>query len=172
MLLCKNHHLLVSHLGEKRCVFVEAETFQPRRNICSKRKITEREEEGKKRKQEALHSGNISAFARAEGQRGSWRPTFHAAAVLLEGVASGALVFRLLAARRRHAALRRQRRVVRRGKVLPPHCVVGAHPVRTAGLGAGGDGGHGLLEPTGLHLPAQTWHGRDKKRRGQSELLK
>lgn len=36
MLLCKNHHLLVGHLGEKRRVFVEAETFQPRRNIYDK----------------------------------------------------------------------------------------------------------------------------------------
>lgn len=114
--------------------------------------------------QEALHPGSVThAFVPAERQRASRRPTFHAAAVLLEGVASGALVFCLLAARRRHAALRRQRRVIGRGKVLPPHCVVWAHPVRAAGLGAAGDGGHGLLQPTELHLSAQTWHGRDKE---------
>lgn len=36
MLLRESHHLFVSHLGEKRCVFVETEALQPRGNICGK----------------------------------------------------------------------------------------------------------------------------------------
>lgn len=34
MLLRESHHLFVSHLGEKGCVFVETEALQPRGNIC------------------------------------------------------------------------------------------------------------------------------------------
>lgn len=154
MLLRKNHHFLVSHLGEKRCVFVEAETFQPRRNIYNeKKKITEWKGVGA-RGQEALDFGNTKCLWVKEVWR---RPTFHAAAVLLERVASRALVLSLLAARGCNAALRRQRCVIRRGKVLPPHCIVWARPVGAAGLGARGDGGHGLLQPTGLYLSPQTW---------------
>lgn len=36
MLLRESHHLFVSHLGEKRRVFVETEALQPRGNICGK----------------------------------------------------------------------------------------------------------------------------------------
>ena len=36
VVLGENHHLLIVHLGEKRCIFMKAETFQPPRNIYSK----------------------------------------------------------------------------------------------------------------------------------------
>lgn len=85
-----------------------------------------------------------------------WPLTFHATAVLLECVASGALFLRLLAARWRDAALRGKRSVVCGDKVLPASPVVLAAPVRAASLKARGK--CGLFHRTGLHLPTQTWH--------------
>lgn len=68
------------------------------------------------------------------------------------------MFLRLLAARRRDAALGGKRRVIRRGEVLPASPVVLAAPVGAARLKTGGN--CGLFHGAGLHLPAQTCRGR------------
>lgn len=91
---------------------------------------------------------------------GAPSPTFHATAVLLEGVAAASRLLRLLAARGGHAALGREGRVVPEGGaggdgdsglVRPP-----PRPLVTPSLGTAGHQREGALQRAGVQLAGQS----------------
>lgn len=92
-----------------------------------------------------------------------WTLTFHATAILLEGVACGALVLCLLTAWGGHTALRGKGCMICWNEVLSAPCVILANPLRAASLGTGRDNGHGLLQRAGLHLSTQTCRRKEFK---------
>ena len=165
MVFGENHHLFVGHLGKQRCIFMKTKTLQPGRDIYRQHMKTQNQTRVLSFRS-PLNGVNVRTLVASPGWRRPRPPTFHATAVLLEGVPRGPLVLRLLAAGGGHAALGGEGGVVRGPEGLPQPCVVLARPLRATGLGPTGDQGHGLLQGAWQHL-AQSWQ---KKHPGETHI--